>query len=70
MRPDAPPGLYAVSSFLLCCGPEALAFHGDVAGARGLARLRAQLRERGTPAGRVGYSIHLFRVPGASRPDR
>jgi len=69
-RPDAPPGLYAVSSFLLCCGPEALAFHGDVAGARGFARLRAQLRERGTPAGRVGYSIHLFRVPGASRPDR
>ena len=23
------PGLYAVSSFLLCCGPEAMAFHGD-----------------------------------------
>lgn len=69
-RPDAPPGLYAVSSFLLCCGPETLAFHGDVAGARGLARLRAQLRERGMPSGRVGYSIHLFRISGASRPDR
>ena len=69
-RPDAPPGLYAVSSFLLCCGPEALAFHGDVVGARGLARLRSRLRERGTSAGRVGYSIDLFRIPGATRPDR
>jgi hypothetical protein len=69
-RPDVPPGLYAVSSFLLCCGPETLAFHGDLGDARGLARLRAFLRERGTPAGRVGYSIHLFRVPGASESER
>lgn len=70
VRPDAPPGLYAISSFLLCCGPETLAFHGDLADARGLARLRALVRDRGTPAGRVGYSIHLFRIPGASESER
>jgi hypothetical protein len=69
-QPDVRPGLYAVSSFLLCCGPETLVFHGDVAGARGLARLRAALRERGMSAGRVGYSIHLFRVPGAGPSER
>ncbi len=69
-RPEIPPGLYAVSSFLLCCGPETLAFHGELEDARGLARLRALLRQQGTPAGRVGYSIHLFRVPGASAPER
>ncbi|MFI5180226.1 MAG: hypothetical protein ACHQPI_02420 [Thermoanaerobaculia bacterium] len=69
-RPGASPGLYAISSFLLCCGPETLAFHGDLTDARGLERLRALLRDRGTPAGRVGYSIHLVRIPGASEPER
>jgi hypothetical protein len=54
------PGLWAVSSFLTCCGPEALAFHGDLAAAAGLQRLRSALRARGTPVGRVGYSIVLY----------
>jgi hypothetical protein len=69
-RPDVPAGLYAVSSFLLCCGPETLLVHGDVAGAAGYERLRRAARERGTPVGRVGYSIHLFRISGGNEPAR
>jgi hypothetical protein len=63
--PDAgvvPPGLYAVSSFLRCCGPEAMAFHGRPRAAAGYERLRRVLAARGEPVGRVGYSIALYRV--------
>ncbi|MDL2718661.1 MAG: phospholipid carrier-dependent glycosyltransferase [Acidobacteriota bacterium] len=56
------PGLWAVSSFLMCCGPEATAFHGDPAGAAGFGRLRQTVSARGTPVDRVGYSIVLYDV--------
>jgi hypothetical protein len=69
-RPDLPDGLYAVSSFLLCCGPETLLLHGDAAGAAGYERLRRAVLERGTPVGRVGYSIHLIRISGGREPAR
>ena len=54
------PGLWAVSSFLMCCGPEATAFHGDPAGAAGLFRLRQAVSTRGMAVDRVGYSIVLY----------
>jgi hypothetical protein len=69
-RPDVPPGLYAVSSFLLCCGPETLRVHGDAAGAAGFERLRRAVRERGVAVGRVGYSIELYRIPEGKEPPR
>jgi hypothetical protein len=69
-RPDVPPGLYAVSSFLLCCGPETLRIHGDAAAAAGFARLRRAALERGERVGRVGYSIQLFRFSGGKEPAR
>jgi len=69
-RRDLPAGLYAVSSFLLCCGPETLLVHGNAAGAAGYERLRRAVRERGTPVGRVGYSIHLVRISGGKEPER
>ena len=69
-RSDIPPGSYAVSSFLLCCGPEALLFHGDAASAAGYLRLRQAAQERGTDEGRVGYSIHLVRISGEKAPAR
>jgi hypothetical protein len=58
------PGRYAVSEFIRCCGPEAMAFHGDAAGAAGFERLRRALRERGTPLARegMGYSIILWEL--------
>jgi len=56
------PGRYAVSEFLRCCGPEATAFHGDLAGAAGFERLRRALKERGTRVATegMGYSIGLW----------
>ena len=54
------PGLWAVSSFLMCCGPEAIAFRGDPAAASGFQQLRREISARGTPVGRVGYSIVLY----------
>ncbi len=56
------PGLWAVSSFLVCCGPEATLFHGDPAAAAGLERLRRALSDRGTVVDRVGYSIVLYDI--------
>ena len=61
------PGLWAVSSFLLCCGPEATLFHGDPAGAAGLLRLRQAISARGTPVDRVGYSIILYELKAPTR---
>jgi hypothetical protein len=59
-----PPGRYAVSEFLRCCGPEATAFHGDRAAAVGFERLRRALKERGTPLPQegMGYSIILWEL--------
>jgi hypothetical protein len=57
------PGLYAVSSFLLAAGPELLALRGDLRRAAGYERLRRVLAQQGTPEGRVGYSILLYRLP-------
>jgi hypothetical protein len=53
-----------VSEFIRCCGPEAMAFHGDTAGAAGFERLRRALRERGTPLARegMGYSVILWEL--------
>src|SRR5512143_3130898 len=62
------PGLWAVSSFLMCCGPEAMAFHGDPAAAIGLQQLRHEISTRGRPAGRVGYSIDLYDLREKSPP--
>ena len=64
MRDPLKPGLYAVSEFIRCCGPEATAFHGDLAGASGLERLRRALKERGTPLPQegMGYSIILWEL--------
>jgi 4-amino-4-deoxy-L-arabinose transferase-like glycosyltransferase len=63
-RDSLAPGLYAVSEFIRCCGPEATAFHGDRVGAIGLERLRRALKERGTPLPRegMGYSIVLWEL--------
>jgi hypothetical protein len=55
-------GLWAVSSFLMCCGPETMAFHGDPAAAVGLQQLRREISARGTPVERVGYSIVLYEL--------
>ena len=59
-----PPGRYAVSEFLRCCGPESLLFHRDAAGAGGVERLRRALRERGSRLERegMGYSIVLWEL--------
>ena len=62
------PGLYAVSSFLLAAGPELMALRGDVRRAAGYERLRRVVAERGIPAGRVGYSILLYRLPEERTP--
>jgi hypothetical protein len=56
------PGLWAVSSFLMCCGPEATALHGDPASAAGFERLRRAVATRGTRVDRVGYSIVLYEL--------
>ena len=63
-RGDVPPGRYAVSEFLRCCGPEATLFHRDRAAAVGFDRLRRALAERGTrlPRDGMGYSIVLWEL--------
>ena len=40
-----------------------MALRGDAARAAGYDRLRRTLAARGEPAGRVGYSILLYRIP-------
>jgi hypothetical protein len=67
---SVPPGLYAVSSFLLQCGPEFLAVKGNAAASEGYARLRRAVLTRGEPAGRVGYSIGLYRIREEGSPAR
>jgi hypothetical protein len=55
-------GVYAVSSFLLAEGPELMAVRGRPVESAGYEALRRALRERGTPLGRVGYSILVYRL--------
>ena len=66
LKPAPPPGRYAVSEFLRCCGPESLAFHRDLPAASGAERLRRALKERGTRLERpgMGYSIVLWELKG------
>lgn len=68
-RTPLAPGLYAVSAYLLAAGPEVMAFRGDPARSAGYARLRRALASRGTPEGRVGYSILLYRLPEERTPS-
>jgi hypothetical protein len=67
-RDPLAPGRYAVSEFIRCCGPEAMAFHADAAGAAGFERLRRALKERGRPLPRdgMGYSIILWELKDRS----
>jgi hypothetical protein len=62
--------LVAVSAFHLAVGPAYYAYHGATDVARELGGLLAQVRARGVPAGRIGYSMYLFELPpeGASKP--
>ena len=60
---EVAPGLWAVSSYLLAEGPEALAWRGQLRAAAGYQRLREEAA-RGERIGRVGYSIHLLRIAG------
>jgi hypothetical protein len=63
-RDALPAGRYAVSEFIRCCGPEAMAFHGDLSAAAGFERLQRALVERGTrlPSEGMGYSIVLWEL--------
>ncbi len=60
--PSFPAGTYVVSSFLENVAPAFLHRLGQEREARSTARLVAVLRQRGERIGRVGYSIHLYRV--------
>lgn len=56
--------LVAISAFQLALGPEYYRYHGAMEVAAALEALRRDLALRGRPAGRVGYSIYLFELPG------
>ena len=60
--------LVAVSAFHLAVGPEYYAYHGAPEIAAALRRLLADIAARGTPAGRVGYSMYLFELPPGGNP--
>ena len=55
--------LVAISAFAEAVGPEFYAYHGAAAVSGALERLRRDLARAGRPAGRVGYSIHLYELP-------
>jgi hypothetical protein len=58
-----PAGLYAVSELLLLEGPELYEISaGDANASAFMRRLRDAIRRRGREAGRIGDSIHLFRL--------
>ncbi|MBL8112309.1 MAG: phospholipid carrier-dependent glycosyltransferase [Acidobacteria bacterium] len=69
-RPAFPPGTYAVSSFLEHVGPALLVRLSRERDAQGLAQLLDVLRRRGQRIGRVGYSIHLYRVAPEGAPPQ
>jgi hypothetical protein len=53
----------AISAFLLALGPEYYRYHGAVEVAAALEALRRDLRSKGRPVGRIGWSIYLFEMP-------
>ena len=66
---EVTPGLWAVSSYLLAAGPEALACRGQERAAAGYQRLREAIA-RGRRVGRVGYSIHIVQIAGGEDSPR
>jgi len=56
--------LVAISAFHLAVGPEYYRYHGAMQVAAALEALRKDLALRGRPAGRIGWSIYLFELPG------
>jgi hypothetical protein len=60
--------LVAISAFAEAVGPEFYAYHGASAVSGALERLRRDLARRGRPAGRVGYSIHLYELAPKGMP--
>jgi hypothetical protein len=60
------PGLYAVSSYILCCAPELMELRGRPELAAGYRALREALAARGKLVGRVGYSILIYRLGAES----
>ena len=55
--------LVAVSAFYLALGPGLVEQHAANPLATPVRNLLAEIRTRGRPAGRVGYSIYLFELP-------
>jgi hypothetical protein len=66
---EVTPGLWAVSSYLVAAGPEALACRGKAQAAAGYQRLREAVA-RGRRVGRVGYSIHIVEIAGREDSPR
>ena len=66
---EVTPGLWAVSSYLLAAGPEAMACRGQARAAAGYQRLR-EAALRGRVVARVGYSIHVVRISGREDSPR
>lgn len=66
---EVTPGLWAVSSYLLAAGPEALACRGQERAAAGYQRLREAVA-RGRGVGRVGYSIYIVQIVGREDSPR
>jgi hypothetical protein len=62
--------LVAVSAFHLAVGPAYYAYHGATDVAAALQNLLEEIAARGTPAGRVGYSMYLFELPPKGAPQR
>jgi 4-amino-4-deoxy-L-arabinose transferase-like glycosyltransferase len=60
--------LVAISAFHMALGPEYYRYHGAMDVAAALEALRKELRERGRPVGRIGYSIDLFELPEGGGP--
>jgi hypothetical protein len=61
--------LVAVSAMHLAIGPVYYAYHGAPAVGAAMKALLADLRARGRPAGRVGYSMYLFELPAGEKRE-
>jgi hypothetical protein len=66
-RSQLTPGIYAVSSYILTCAPELMAFRGRPDLAAGYEALRRAIAARGREVGRVGYSILIYRLEAEGR---
>jgi hypothetical protein len=62
--------LVAISAFYFAVGPELQDYYGAPALAAELRRLITEIKTRGRPAGRVGYSIDLFELPDDRRIEQ